>query len=668
MTAPPSDLDPHFSALVIDPSAARADLARRWQRATEEGDAEAAFDAVAGVLLAINTEFVDFRQAATWCARFAEGWTAEHADAACVQAAAGDGRALRRCAAALVWPSLDHAGPSAQRSFQPEAQALAAGLRSRLDIAPDERLALTKSLLDYHGQQMDTLAAARLLALEHERMGLAPPAPLVQARWWFTVMAHHGYFGEAAQAAHARERLQALIDAQGFAEVRFALLTVDMPELLKTGQLQRADKVHREIDALLPQMGAGLQPQGLRAQAMYLAQRGDHAAALACIDQLLAICSDVEVPERDQGAYRVQRANVLVALQRHDEAVAELERLRPSQTGTQGELLEVLRAFALAARAVDTAHGDPAPVLAEAFGGAARLHFNRFFLTFPPLAARLCQAALDRGIETEFVRATVRQRSLPAPDRSREDWPWRLRVRVLGALAVERDDQPLRWTGKTPRKPLELLALLAAHGGGPIGTEAVMDALWPSLEAQAPKASLEMAVSRLRKLLELPEAVLVVDGGVSLDPQLVWCDAMAFDLLSERAAAVPDVELATQAVQRAFALYRDQLLGTEAMEGRMLLARERLALRFQQLVRTWGAQLEAEGRWELAVTLYERALARDVLAEPNYRALMRVHLARGERGEVIRWYRRCRDLLGSVLGIAPGSETQALFEAARADP
>lgn len=47
---------------------------------------------------------------------------------------------------------------------------------------------------------------------------------------------------------------------------------------------------------------------------------------------------------------------------------------------------------------------------------------------------------------------------------------------------------------------------------------------------------------------------------------------------------------------------------------------------------------------------------------------MRVHLARGERGEVIRWYRRCRDLLGSVLGIAPGSETQALFEAARADP
>lgn len=101
---------------------------------------------MAGVLLAINTEFVDFRQAATWCARFAEGWTAEHADAACVQAAAGDGRALRRCAAALVWPSLDHAGPSAQRSFQPEAQALAAGLRSRLDIAPDERLALTKSL------------------------------------------------------------------------------------------------------------------------------------------------------------------------------------------------------------------------------------------------------------------------------------------------------------------------------------------------------------------------------------------------------------------------------------------------------------------------------------------------------------------------------------------
>ena len=667
MTVLPAELEPCFSTLAIDPATARFDLARCWQRATEQGDVEAAFDAVAGVLLAINTEFVDFRQAATWCARFAAGWTAGRAETACAQAAAGDGRSLRRCAAALVWPSLDHAGPGAQRSFQPEAQALAAGLRGRLDIAPDERVSLAKSLLDYHGQQMDTLAAARLLALEHERMGLAPPVPLVQARWWFTVMAHHGYFGELAQAAHARERLQALIDAHGFAAVRYALLTVDMPELLRTGQMQRADKVHREIDTLLPQMGAGLQPQGLRAQAMYLAQRGDHAAALACIDQLLAICSDVEVPERDQGAYRVQRANVLVALQRHAEALAELEGLRPSQTGTQGELLEVLHAFARAARAVDTGDEDPGPALGEALGGASRMRFNRFFLTFPPLAGRLCQAALDRGIETEFVRATVRQRSLPAPDRSREDWPWRLRVRVLGALTVERDDQPLRWTGKTPRKPLELLALLAAHGGGPIGTDAVMDALWPSLEAQAPKASLEMAVSRLRKLLELPEAVLVGDGGVSLDPQLVWCDAVAFELLSERTALATDDDAATQSAQRGFALYRDQLLGSEAMSGRMLLARERLALRFQQLVRTWGARLEAAGRWELAVTLYERALARDVLAEPNYRALMRVHLARGERAEVIRWYRRCRDLLGSVLGTAPGSETQALFDAARSE-
>ncbi|MFO1338130.1 MAG: hypothetical protein U1F53_07810 [Burkholderiaceae bacterium] len=49
-------------------------------------------------------------------------------------------------------------------------------------------------------------------------------------------------------------------------------------------------------------MSAGELPQGLRAQALYLSQRGDHGAALAKIDRLLAVCRDVEVPERDQGA------------------------------------------------------------------------------------------------------------------------------------------------------------------------------------------------------------------------------------------------------------------------------------------------------------------------------------------------------------------------------
>jgi DNA-binding SARP family transcriptional activator len=56
----------------------------------------------------------------------------------------------------------------------------------------------------------------------------------------------------------------------------------------------------------------------------------------------------------------------------------------------------------------------------------------------------------------------------------------------------------------------------------------VMDELWRSLEAEAPHASLDMALSRLRKLLELPDAVRWVDGQLVLDAPWDWTDVAAF--------------------------------------------------------------------------------------------------------------------------------------------
>ena len=96
----------------------------------------------------------------------------------------------------------------------------------------------------------------------------------------------------------------------------------------------------------------------------------------------------------------------------------------------------------------------------------------------------------------------------------------------------------------------------------------------------------------------------------------------------------------------------------------MSLARERLAMSFSRAVTAWGAHLEARRDWVAAIALYERALTREVLAEPIYRALMRAHLARGERAEALRTFRRCRELLAAVLGTTPAAETLALFHEA----
>lgn len=661
------DLDTAIALIPDDERQARAALQALWAQADQRGDTLGAWHAAAAALVSINFEFVDFRGSTAWCAHFARGLAAARSAGLLEQARQGVPAAMRGCAAVLTWAMLDHAaiGDAEGRAINAgAAEALAEGLRTETSLSATERFLLAKCLLDHHGQQMDTTGAARLMALQQERLAAASPA--LQAYWWITTMCHHEYYGHAEAAQQARSRLQALLDRHDLPVLRYMLLTIGMPVTLKTGQLGPAERIHRELEALMPDMPAGYWPQGLRAQAQYLAQKGEYGAALTRIDRLLAVCADVEVPHRDRGAYYALRANVLTALGRFDEAREALVSQRPYQQGMQGETLEVILVFIEAAARLDTDPQAAREWLAHALSTAVRLRFSRFFFTVPPLAARLCQLALDSGIEPEFVRAAIRDRQLPAPDPTRPDWPWRLRVQVLGEMAIWRDDLPLRSPGKAQRKPLELLALLAAHGGGPVDAEAIIDALWPSPEADAPKASLEMAVSRLRKLLELPEAVQVVDGTVALDPTLVWCDASAFEALAERLQdqlAQGSADAAATA-GRLFALYRHQLLGSETLGGRMQLARERLALRHHGAVKSWGAQLEARGDWAGAIALYERALTHDILAEPIYRALMRAQLARGEKAEALRTFRRCRELLANALSATPAAETLALFHEA----
>jgi LuxR family transcriptional regulator, maltose regulon positive regulatory protein len=219
-------------------------------------------------------------------------------------------------------------------------------------------------------------------------------------------------------------------------------------------------------------------------------------------------------------------------------------------------------------------------------------------MSFPDWAARIAAIGLDAGVETEFLTRAVRERRLPPPEPTDARWPWPLQVRVFGGLSVLRDGLPLGGAGgKAQRKPLELLALLAAHPQG-LDAETLIDALWPSLEAEAPRASLEMTVSRLRKWLDLPEAVRVADGRVMLDAQRVWTDVAAF----EAAAAAGDVSMMLD-------LYRSPLLQGERLQGLAAAARERLAARLAAAVLQQTAAWRAAGRQADALALLGRGLA-----------------------------------------------------------
>ena len=89
-------------------------------------------------------------------------------------------------------------------------------------------------------------------------------------------------------------------------------------------------------------------------------------------------------------------------------------------------------------------------------------------------------------------------------------------------------------------------------------------------------------------------------------------------------------------------------------------AADRAKSRFLRLVTLLGTRLQAEGQWAQAVEVYERGLEVDSLAEPLYQHLMLCLQQQGQHAEVLRSYRRCRDLLSIVLGVRPARHTEQI--------
>jgi DNA-binding SARP family transcriptional activator len=88
--------------------------------------------------------------------------------------------------------------------------------------------------------------------------------------------------------------------------------------------------------------------------------------------------------------------------------------------------------------------------------------------------------------------------------------------------------------------------------------------------------------------------------------------------------------------------------------------RDRLRSQLVRIVLGLGSRLQAAGRWDEAVTLYQRTLELDNLAEALYRGVMICHRELGQPAAALQAYRRCRELLSVVLGLAPSAETEAV--------
>lgn len=282
---------------------------------------------------------------------------------------------------------------------------------------------------------------------------------------------------------------------------------------------------------------------------------------------------------------------------------------------------------------------------------------------FHRTTAALCVYALRHGIERDYVKKIIHAQHLAAPSPEIEDWPWPVRIRALGRFSLEIEDRPVSFSGKAPKKPLELLKALVATGGTNVDIGWLGEQLWPDAEGDAARAVFNVTHSRLRKLLPLDDVLLLSEGKLRLNPAHVWTDVWAFERVAEdclaklRRSKSSEIE---SLGERLLSLYSGDLLKGEPDAPWLVSARDRLRSKFLRTFIALGGFWETDQVWDKAQSLYERVLEIDNMAEEVYRRLISCYAQAGRPAEALRVYRRCRQMLSLVLGIAPSAETETL--------
>jgi DNA-binding SARP family transcriptional activator len=241
-------------------------------------------------------------------------------------------------------------------------------------------------------------------------------------------------------------------------------------------------------------------------------------------------------------------------------------------------------------------------------------------------------------------------------------------MHALGGFELIRDGQPMRVAGKAQQRPLDLIKFLLAQGGSEVDSQQVMVALWPDADGAAAKTSFDTTLFRLRKLLDVDNALTLAGGKLSLSHALCWTDVWALEAAFDAAnragdggdpagdASLPGI------ARRLLDAYHGGLLGTEEHPW-LVKPRDALRARFVRTLLRLGERLEQGSDWLAAIDLYRRGLEADNLAEPFYRGLMRSLAATGDSAEALNAFRRCRELLSLVLGMKPAAETERLHRA-----
>lgn len=226
-----------------------------------------------------------------------------------------------------------------------------------------------------------------------------------------------------------------------------------------------------------------------------------------------------------------------------------------------------------------------------------------------------------------------------------------LEVHLLGNFEAKLDGEPI----EIPSRPAQsLLAYLILNAHKSYRREKLAGLLWPDSDETSARSNLRHALWRLRRSVGR-EFFLADKVALGFNPQSDY--RLDADILQSSVVETASVEALIQIVS----VYEGKLLPGFYDEW-VMLEQERLQAIYEDRLQMLLERLIEEARWREVREWAERWIARGLIPEPAYRALMMAQAGLGDQAGVVAVFQRCVEALDEELGVEPSAETCNLFQ------
>lgn len=256
-----------------------------------------------------------------------------------------------------------------------------------------------------------------------------------------------------------------------------------------------------------------------------------------------------------------------------------------------------------------------------------------------------------------------------------------LELRLLGPMEVRWASEPVLLPSTTGSA---LLAYLAVEANRAHSREHLAALFWPDHRQSAAYANLRQTLARLRRSLAdhaVPASLLAVSPqSIRIATEMVDVDVTRFEQLVASCASHAALHgsgdrhvcgACGERWEEAARLYRGELLAElhvdagQPFEEWLVVRRESLRREAQGGLQTLLASHEWSGDHESVHRCALALITVDPWGEGAHRAAMRALALMGDRAGALAHYEASRRTLEADLGVEPGEETVALFEAIR---